>query len=68
MKPLGFGMSAGFRLVWVECRKSVLVPVWFPPQQSVCAAGYDVCFVKVFLLEVFISGKRRIGSTVHISI
>lgn len=47
-------MSAGFRLVWVECRKSVLVPVWFPPQQSVRAAGYDVCFVKVFLLEVFL--------------
>lgn len=54
LKPLGFGMSAGFRLVWVECRKSVLVPVWFPPQQSVRAAGYDVCFVKVFLLEVFL--------------
>lgn len=58
----------GFALSGVECKKPVLVPVRFPQQRNVRAAGYDVCFLKVFRLEVFISGKRRIGSTVYICI
>lgn len=62
-------MCAGFRLVWGRVQKNtVLVPVWFLQQQNVHAAGYDVCFLKVFLLEVFISGKHRIGSVVYICI
>ena len=39
----------------------MLIALWFPQWLNVHAASYDVCFLKVFLLEIFISRKHIIG-------
>lgn len=48
------GHLQGPALSGVECKKPVLVPVWFPQQQNICAASY-VCFLKVFLLNFLLA-------------
>lgn len=59
LKSLWLGLCAGFPLVSGRVQKKVLVPVRFPQQLNVQAASYDVWFLRVFLLEISISGKHN---------